>query len=237
MPFDTSKIKDLVSTVRDLLLLVVFILLLTMPKFINDRLVAAGFTKGSIAGFQWETQLKSSTEQTKAAGETVQRANENYSDLVARLNDLEHKVTDPTVKNEVKSLGQAAEKSRLDIETADSTLKRSLATQQQIFASIAPSSVADTGWIFAGKLTEDKTAWDPTDPPPTISPVPLSFSVGMKLTVRDDVYLRGDAPTNAHTSAPISGVARVGDQLEVLAQDLSHFRRGGWFVWLKVRRL
>jgi len=149
MPFDTSKLKDVTSTARDILLLGLFILLLTWPKFINDRLATAGFTKGSIAGFEWETQLKSSTEQTKAAGETVQRANENYSDLVARLNDLEHKVTDPAVKSEVKSLGQAAEKSRLEIETADNTLKRSLATQQQIVASIAPSSVADTGWIFA----------------------------------------------------------------------------------------
>jgi len=236
MPFDTTKLKDLVSTLRDLLLLVLFVLLLTKPKFINDRLVAAGFTKGSIAGFEWETQIKSSTEQTKAAGETVQKANENYSDLVARLNDLEHKVTDPTVKTEVKNLGQAAETSRLEIQAADTTLKRSLATQQQIVASIAPSSVADTGWIFAGRLNEQKTAWDPTDPP-TVSPSPLSFSIGVKLTVRDDVYLRADAPTNAHTSASILGVARVGDQLEVLAQDPSHFKRGGWFMWLKVRRL
>jgi len=236
MPFDTSKLKDVTSTARDILLLGLFILLLTWPKFINDRLATAGFTKGSIAGFEWETQLKSSTEQTKAAGETVQRANENYSDLVARLNDLEHKVTDPAVKSEVKSLGQAAEKSRLEIETADNTLKRSLATQQQIVASIAPSSVADTGWIFAGRLTEDKTGWDPADPA-TVSPSPLSFSPGTRLTVHDDVYLRADAPTNAHTVGQILGVARAGDQLEVLAQDPSHFRRGGWFVWLKVRRL
>src|SRR5947207_1733838 len=126
--------------------------------------------------------------------------------------------------------------SRLEIETADNTLKRSLATQQQIVASIAPSSVADTGWIFAGRLTEDKTAWDPADPP-TVSPSPLSFSPGTRLTVHDDVYLRADAPTNAHTVGQILGVARAGDQLEVLAQDPSHFRRGGWFVWLKVRRL
>src|SRR5437773_1156896 len=171
MPFDTSKLKDVTSTVRDVLLLGLFILLLTWPKFINDRLATAGFTKGSIAGFEWETQLKSSTEQTKAAGETVQKANENYSDLVARLNDLEH-----------------------------------------------------------------KTAWDPADPP-TVSPSPLSFSPGTRLTVHDDVYLRADAPTNAHTVGQILGVARAGDQLEVLAQDPSHFRRGGWFVWLKVRRL
>jgi hypothetical protein len=234
--FDTAKLKDLVSTVRDLLLLALFVLLLINPKFINDRLVAAGFTKGSIAGFEWEKQLQTSTEQTKAAGETVQKADENYSDLVARLNDLEHRVTDPAVKTEVKNLGQVAEKSRLEIQAADTTLKHSLAAQQQIFASIAPSSVADTGWIFAGKLNEEKTAWDPTDPP-TVSPSPLSFSPGMKLTVRDDVYLRADATTNAHASASILGVAHVGEQLEVLAQDPSHFKRGGWFIWLKVRRL
>src|SRR5260370_22505694 len=114
MPFNTASLKDLVSTVRDLLLLVLFVLLLTKPKFINDRLVAAGFTKGSIAGFEWETQLKSSTEQTKSAGENVQKADANYSDLVAMLNDLEHKVTAPTVKTYVKSLVQDPQKSRLE---------------------------------------------------------------------------------------------------------------------------
>jgi len=236
MAFGTEQFKNLISALRDLLLLLLFVFLLARPTFINNRLKAAGFTKGSVAGFEWESQLQSSTEQTKAAGETVQKVNENYTDLVARLNDLEHKVADPALKAEVKNLGQAAEKSKAEIVVADSTLKRSLATQQRIVSEVNPSSVPDSGWIFVGKLTQDKTAWT-SDTALTVSPAPLSFSAGMKLTVRDDVYLRADAPSNAHTSAPILSVARTGDTLEVLDQDLSHFLRGGWFVWLKVRRL
>lgn len=230
-----AVMKDVVSALRDSVLFLLFVLLLFAPASIKARLAAAGFTKGSIGGFEWEAQIKSAAEQTKTVGQTVGQATENYSKLIERLGELEKKVTDPTVKAEVKNIGVVAETSRVELTTADRTLKRSLATQQQVVAQMALSVVDDSGWMFLGKVTEDKTAWV-AGSPQTVSSASTPLSQGATLTVRDDAYLRADGPTNGRSSAAILGVAKVGESVQVVEVDYSHARGGGWFVWAKVRR-
>ena len=227
--------KDVVSALRDGVLIILFVLLIFAPTTIKDRLVSAGFTKGSIGGFEWEAQIKSAAEQTKTVGNTVGQATENYSRLIERLSELEKKVTDPTVRAEVKNLGEVAETSRAELTTADRALKRSLATQQQVVAEIASSPVADSGWMFLGRVNEDKSAWY-VNSPQTINPTPAPPSLGARLTVRDDAYLRADGPSNARASAAILGVAKVGETLRIDEVDYSHAKGGGWFVWAKVHR-
>jgi hypothetical protein len=230
-----AVLKDVVSALRDSILLILFLLLLFAPTTIKDRLISAGFTKGSIGGFEWEAQIKSAAEQTKAVGQTVGEATENYSNLIERLSELEEKITDPVAKAAVKNIGKVAETSRAELTTADRALKRSLATQQQVVAKIDTSAIADSGWMFLGRVNEDKTAWS-VGSPQTVSPTTVPLSQGAKLTVLDDAYLRADGPSNARSSAAILGVAKVGETLQVVEVDHSHAKRGGWFVWAKVRR-
>ncbi len=227
--------KDVVSVLRDGVIFLLFILLLFAPGTINKRLTEAGFTKGSVAGFEWEAQIKSATETTKTAGQTVVQAAENYDALIERLAELEKRVTDTSVQSALKSIGAEAATSRAELATADQAIKRSLAVQQQIVTQVAPAAVADTGWLFLGKVNEEKTAWAPGSPQ-TVNATDPALPRGTKLVVRDDVYLRGDAPANARASAPVLAVGKVGDTMEVLAVDYSHARGGGWFVWAKVRR-
>ena len=54
--------KGIVSVIRDGLITLVLILLLMMPKTINDRLMAAGVKKASIAGLDWEATVKDNNE-------------------------------------------------------------------------------------------------------------------------------------------------------------------------------
>jgi hypothetical protein len=231
-----SAVKDVVSALRDSVLFLLFLLLLFSPTTIKERLAAAGFTKGSIGGFEWEAQIKSAAEQTKTVGQAVEQASDNYGKLIERLNALEKQASDATVKDTLKNIGNEAEASRAELTVADRALKRSLAEQQQIVAQISPSAVADSGWIFLGRATEDKTAWSPGSPQ-TVAPTTARPSAGTRLTMKDDAYLRGDGPSSARSSAPILGVAKVGQTVEVLDIDFSHAKAGGWFVWAKVRRI
>ena len=114
--------------------------------------------------------------QTKAVGQTVGQATANYSDLIERLNELEKKVTDPAAKAAVKDIGEAAETSRAQLTTVDQAVTRSLATQQQVVAWIDSSAIANSGWMFLGKVNEDKNAWSvgsqqnvSLTPPPSIA--------------------------------------------------------------------
>lgn len=230
-----AVLKDVVLALRDSVLFILFLLLLFAPTTIKDRLISAGFTKGSIGGFEWEAKIRSAAEETKAVGQTVGQATENYSKLIERLSELEKKVTDPVAKAAVKNIGEVAETSRAELTTADHALKRSLATQQQVVANLDSSAIADSGWMGIGKVNEDKMAWS-VGSQQTVSPTTLPISQGAKLTVREDAYLRADGPSNARSSAAILGVAKVGDALQVVEVDYSHAKGGGWFVWAKVRR-
>lgn len=230
-----AVLKDVVSALRDSVLFLLFLLLLFAPATIKERLVSAGFTKGSIVGLEWEAQVKSVADQTKSVGQSVEQANEGYVKLIERLNEVEKKITDPSIKSEVKSIGSVAEASRGELASAGQTIKHSLAVQQQVIAEISPSSVANTGWIFIGKVTEDKAAWA-TGAPQTVNPTIAPIPSGARLTIRDDVYLHADSSPSARSSAAILGTFKVGDSVEVIDVDYSHAKSGGWFVWAKVRR-
>ena len=205
------------------------------PATIKDRLVEAGFTKGSIAGFEWGAQLESAAEETKSIGESVEQASENYATLIERLNKLEQDVADPNIKETVKSIEKVAQESRTKLKAADRSVRHNFAVQQQLVAKIRPSAVTKAGWLYLGKVTQDKTKWA-AGSPKHIQAISAKLSPGERLTVKDDVYLRERGKVNGRrTRGKILGAAKDGDTVEVIELDYSHARSGGWFVWAKVR--
>lgn len=231
----TNILKNLVAALRDTLLFILFLLLLFSPSTVNDRLIAAGFTKGNIAGMEWEGQLKKSAEQTKTVGEAVSKADDNYQVLIERLAELEKLAKDPALKKSLTSLGADAKESKGELVIADQAVKRSLSTQQEIAAQIAPSSVTARGWLFLGQVSEDKQNWMPGSPA-TIATTSAAAIRGSCLTIRDDAYLRADSAAGSHANAAIVSVVKVGQGVVVDEVDYSHARSGGWFIWAKVRR-
>lgn len=231
----SSVLRDLISALRDALLFAVFVLLLFSPETVKARLVEAGFTKGTIGGMEWEAQVKEASDNTKSAGQTLSQAKAGYDELISRLATLENKVTNPVIQRELDSIGDAAEVSLAELASADQAIKRSLVAQQQLVNQVTPSSVETTGWIFLGKVAEDKQSWGDASPKSihTIAPDAL---IGAKLTLKDDVYLRDNATTNARAMAPLLAVVKMGEVLSVTELDYSHAKTGGWFVWAKVKR-
>jgi hypothetical protein len=49
-----EKIKNIISILKDGILVLLFILLICFPAFFNGILVRAGFTDGSVMGFNWK---------------------------------------------------------------------------------------------------------------------------------------------------------------------------------------
>ena len=216
----TSALKNTVSALRDSVLFFLFVLLLFFPGTVKDRLLEAGFTKGNIAGLEWEGQLKQSAEQTKTVGEAVSKADETYNTLIDRLTELEKNVSDPMVRMSLTSIGADAKVSQGELVIADQALKRSLSTQQEIAEKLAPSSVPDKGWLFLGKVTENKNEWS-SGSPETVATISAELiTQGTKLTIRDDAYLRADSASGKHANASILSV--VVDGHDKLSQKWSY---------------
>ncbi|HYJ51743.1 MAG TPA: hypothetical protein VEW04_01085 [Allosphingosinicella sp.] len=55
-----EKSQQAVTFSRDLMIVLVFLLLLVFPAFVNDRLVDAGFDEGSFAGLRWKSRVERS---------------------------------------------------------------------------------------------------------------------------------------------------------------------------------
>ncbi len=229
-------VRNLVSALRDSVLFLLFLLLLLTPDTLRNRLENAGFTKGSIAGFEWQTTLESTAAQTKTIGQTVEQANEDYQTLIARLHALETQIQDPGLRDTVKGIEQEAEASRQSLTHADRVIRQSLSTQQQLVKKITPSAVIETGWIYIGWTTEDKKQWANGSRFTTDASSP-QLARGTTLTITDQVYLHEDGPALGRAKAKILGVFDRGDTVRVMNWDYSHAKKGGWFLWANVVRI
>jgi hypothetical protein len=231
----TAILRDVISAVRDGVIFLVFVLLLFFPGVVNNRLTDAGFTKAKIGDFEWQSKLNASAQQTKVVGESVSRANSNYQTLIDRLAELETTAREPAVKDSLQSLGAEAKTSQSALSNADQAVKKSLSDQLAIVAQFTPTQVSTSGWLFLGKVSEDKTSWA-AGSPETVMAVPTPVAAGAALTIRDDAYLRADGNSAARAAAAILTVVKAGETVIVDTVDYSHARGGGWFAWARVHR-
>jgi hypothetical protein len=101
-----SSGKDLVSLVRDGLLLVLGVLLVIFPKQLNRVLSNAGFDHGSFMGIDWQTQLKTSTDTLQDTHDSISGLGAQYAAIAQKLQDLSAGTTDATVKEQIADLAQ-----------------------------------------------------------------------------------------------------------------------------------
>lgn len=96
---------------------------------------------------------------------------------------------------------------------------------------VAPQVLPTAGWVFLGRVNNARTQWAENS---TITNATWPISLNDVLTVKDDVYIRAITEQKWHSSAPVTSVAKVGDQLKVVELDYSPAKAGGQFVWAKV---
>lgn len=106
-----------------------------------------------------------------------------------------------------------------------------LKTVQDV-ARTAPQLLPRSGWVFLGRVTEDKARWTEGGSVSTTAAWPVKPED--VVTVRSDVYVRADSNDKWRSSAPITSVAKVGDRLKVVQLDYSPARSGGLYAWAKV---
>jgi hypothetical protein len=224
-PGFVATAKGALGVAREALIVVMFLLLLLWPSAFNGVLERAGFTKGSLMGFEWQKQLKDSTEQAKGAGDAI-------TQIQARLQGLEKSlegVTGPdaaALKAQVRALVQ-------DTQKADQATMNSLATQQRLIAQATPAAVETSGWIYVGKTTSAHDKWTGDQ---ALDNVSLSeLRAGTRVRMDRDVYVRDNDGRDPKNLGSIVGVLPRGEQ--VVIQDVAFQPRPTFVaVWLKVKR-
>jgi hypothetical protein len=230
-----SAWRDALAALRETAIILLILAFIIFPKGLASRLQSVGIGNLEVAGIKIDV---ASVVKSKTASQSL--AQQLKRDSVARdtvlgyLRELEQAAPAP-LRAKLRQAASELEASQRNAAAVDSSLRRSIAVQDSVLAEVAPSQVAQEGWIFAGRVNEARTAWDSrsdrsiTGKPPDIRP-------GNRVVTAGDVYLRDASQPLEHAQAPLLGVVGRGETVEVVARDSSHARAGGWFLWAKVRR-
>lgn len=238
-----SKIKQVVDSgeqvirlLRDAVIGVVFLCLVAAPKFVGQRLKDAGFTKFDRGGITWEADLQKASDKTKDAAATVSGATQTLQDAIASLNVLSSQTHEANVRDGIQKQISQMNSALGNVQVADDSLKESLLTQQTLLAQSKPNSSPSTqqGWIFVGKIDEDKRGWV-SGSPKNILPIGWPIKAGQTIVVSGLSYLRDDSDSHSHSGASVVTVLKDRTKLVVESVDdsSSHAIGGGWFVWVK----
>lgn len=110
----------------------------------------------------------------------------------------------------------------------DAVLSRALKLAERVAPDVIPSA----GWVYLGHADAALTHWVEAEPVTTNATLPLKS--GTEITVSDEVYVRDVASKPPYAAAPVTGIARVGDRLEIVAVDRAEDGKDGSYVWAKV---
>jgi len=234
-PRYVTTAKDLLAVAREALIVAGFLMLLVLPERFNGLLERAGFTKGSLLGFEWEKAIKVSTDQAKGAGDAISQVEGRLKEFDERLKALDQHSTDVNVKSAVASLSRDVQASLQETAKADRAAKSSVLTQQQLIAQVAPASVEASGWMYLGKTDGPEGQWLPGSPETIETVSTKALRPGARVRARDDVYLRADSATGQHNEGKVLSVLSRGREVEVV--EVQYPRRPwGAAAWAKVKR-
>jgi hypothetical protein len=80
--------KGMVGTLRDGLIVLIVISLFLFPDHMNRALARAGFVKGSIAGFDWESTVRDNNAQLADAGKAINLLEQQLTTTQNALKEL-----------------------------------------------------------------------------------------------------------------------------------------------------
>ena len=131
-----DKVKDTLTSIREGMIILVLVLLLAFPNWINKRLVEAGFTKGSIAGLEWEAKVEESQKNLERANKEVEAIKTELKSMSSAITTINSTTLPPETRNQVQRLQVRVDSSRTNLEGVDRSLKRSLNEHENILKNI-----------------------------------------------------------------------------------------------------
>ena len=117
MQTTVALLKDVFGLAREALIVLVIAVLVLAPSKINSMLAAAGFTSGSIGGFEWKNQYLESAEVNKQAQDRISQLEGQLKDAQMQLKDISARTQDPAVKTQAETATQNIQQAQTQAST------------------------------------------------------------------------------------------------------------------------
>jgi hypothetical protein len=247
MPGTKDRIDAVLGTVqtvftllRDVFLVILFVVLLCFPAQLNSILTTAGISQLNGGIFTWQQQAQKAATQSTAAAQATSAASESLDGVKATLESIASQSKDPNIRKQATDAANQAAGSITSLESASSSLAHSVVTQQGLLQSTEagtkssqPASVS-TGWVYVGKTDSAHQNWLKPPVPRIAAPSP-AVTAGQVVTFTDSVFLRADKEASqTYNQAAILGAVRTGSTAAITEVAYSSARGGGDFLWIKV---
>ena len=235
--------KEALTIIRDLFLAVLFIGFLFFPKHLNKALSNAGITSINGGVFQWQPKVKQAASQNASAAQDTSDAVSTLQDVKADLQTIAGTSPSAATKQAITEATSKIDGTLNSLDKANTTLASSYLTQQSLLQSAGtgttsssePAAPALEGWVNVGRSDAKGQFWA-TPPQPKIDAGSPYLKAGQTITFTSDLFVRGDKPAGGHfNQGTMLGAVRAGTTAQVLEVEGSHARKGGEFVWVKIR--
>lgn len=115
------NIKEILVAIREACIILVFVLLLAMPKWVNNRLENAGFKSLDLGFAEWEARI----EESKREVEDVKQYTEETQEQLAQVSEkLEQLTLSPNFSNSAV-LKRQVNALRVEVDQSNQKLMRS----------------------------------------------------------------------------------------------------------------
>ena len=229
--------QSLFTVLRDVFLVILFVILLCFPAQLNSMLTKAGISQLNGGIFTWQAQAQQATNQSTNAAQDSASASAALEEIKSTLDDIASQSADPNIKKQASDAANQATSSIASLETANSSLAHSVLTLQSAAQGTQSGEQTPTagGWVLLGNADPTHQSWTHTTTPKIANASP-AVTIGQVVTFADNVFLRADAAQNQKPiQASILGAARSGSTAVITAVNYLPNKKGNARVWVKVK--
>ncbi|MBR0565097.1 hypothetical protein J5J83_03070 [Azoarcus sp. L1K30] len=147
--------KDLVSLLRDTLLLSLGILLIIFPATFNSILVGAGFEEGSVVGFKWKSRLVEADQALKDARASIADLTIQNAKLSEALVEAQKKINDPSDKERLAKLQEENSRLQVTSEKIEASVQATITSNASLVekAQLSIGETSQWGVVYGGDTT------------------------------------------------------------------------------------
>lgn len=133
----TKRFDEWLRLFRELIIIAVIVMLFISPATINRTLQQAGFTKASLAGWEWESRIRESQAKLQQAQQEVMAMEGELDQAKSELKIISRNQALPSdVKRRVNTLSENIQSSKSRASSIQSDLNKTIKKQDQILKKI-----------------------------------------------------------------------------------------------------
>ncbi len=150
-----SAWKDVVSLLRDTLLLCLGVLLIIFPTTFNNILVGAGFEEGSVVGFKWKSRLVEADQALKDARASITDLTIQNEKLSEALIKAQAMINDPAETEKLTELQEENSRLKLTSEKIEASVQATITSNATLVekAQTSIGTASQWGVVYGGDTT------------------------------------------------------------------------------------